>query len=309
VHIAVTGAAGRLGRHVVARALRAGHEVIATDLPGTHADVGEPVQWRDADLTVLDEVRTALAGADAVVHLGGLTHPRYPEPEIHEVNVGGTHNVLVAAEELGLRAVCLASSVNAIGGIFSTAPRYDYFPIDEVHPAYCEDSYSTSKWLLEQESAAFARRRPYVPFSALRLHALCTDHLAARRLGSDEERRADLWGWTSFEAAAAACLLALHRQAPGHGVYNIVSARTASSTPSAELARYWYPELPMSNSVPVYGSFHATTKALVELGWDSRDEHPAISDGECAREIGKHVEDKERCSDPESARRRGGMAP
>ena len=144
MQIVVTGAAGRLGRHVVARALRAGHEVIATDLPGATGEPGERVEWRAADLTDIEEARAALAGAVGVIHLGGLVHPRYPEPEVHRVNVNGTYHVLVAAEEHGLDGVCLASSVNAIGGVYSTEPRFDYFPLDEDHPSYSEDAYSLS---------------------------------------------------------------------------------------------------------------------------------------------------------------------
>ena len=282
MRIAVTGAAGRLGRHVVARALKAGHGVIAVDLPSVLPAAPADVEWRTADLVELDEVRAALSGADAVVHLGALTSPRYPEPEVHHTNVGGTYNVLVAAEEHGLRAVCVASSVNAIGGIYSADPRYDYFPVDEEHSSYCEDSYSLSKWLVEQQMAAFARRRPHVPFSALRLHALREDTTAARKAGDndDQRERLHLWGWTSFDSAAAACLLALHRPAPGHGVYNIVGTRTASSTPSEELARRWYPQVPLRAPLPGEASFYSTAKALAELGWDAHDEHPAVSAGE-----------------------------
>jgi nucleoside-diphosphate-sugar epimerase len=140
VRIAVTGAAGRLGRYVVARALEAGHGVIAVDLPAVVPATTADVEWRTADLVELDEVRAALSGTDAMVHLGALTSPRHPQPEVHRTNVGGTYNVLVAAEEHGLRAVCIASSVNAIGGIYSADPRYDYFPVDEEHSSYCEDS-------------------------------------------------------------------------------------------------------------------------------------------------------------------------
>jgi hypothetical protein len=46
--------------------------------------------------------------------------------------------VLSAAATLGIQRVCSASSINAIGGAFSRAPRYDYFPIDEQHPTYVE---------------------------------------------------------------------------------------------------------------------------------------------------------------------------
>ena len=281
MRIAVTGAAGRLGRRVVTRAVRAGHEVIAVDLPDAVTDEQVTgVEWRSADVTDLDEVRAALVGAQGVVHLGALIHPRYPEPLVTRVNVNGTHHVLVAAEEQGAGAVCLASSVNAIGGAFSAAPRYDAFPVTEEHASYCEDSYSLSKWILEQQSAAFARRRPQVAFTALRLHALYDDHAEARERCGDDRRRGDLWGWTSLDSAAAACLLALHRRTPGHAVCNIVSARTASGTPSAELARRWYPDVPLTAPLPGHTGFYATEAGEAVLGWDAGDEHPVVSDAE-----------------------------
>ena len=281
--IAVTGAAGLLGRHVVARAVRAGHQVVATDLPGATEASGGPVEWRAADLTDLDAVRSVLAGTHAVIHLGGLTNPHHPEPDVHRINVGGTHHVLVAAEEHGLEAVCLASSINAIGGVYSAQPRYDHFPIDEQeHPTYAEDAYSLSKWLIEQQSAAFARRRPDVAFSALRLHGLRED--AASASTSDDERtRKDLWGWVSLDAAASACLLALARPTPGHAVYHVVSDRTTTRTPSAELAARFYPGVPLR--APLHGGagFYATERAKADMGWDAAVDHPEITDSERPR--------------------------
>jgi nucleoside-diphosphate-sugar epimerase len=282
VLIAVTGAAGRLGRHVVARAVRAGHDVIAADLPGAVGESDGRVEWRAADLTDLDAVRAALAGAQGVIHLGGLVHPRYPEPEVHRTNVNGTYHVLVAAEEHGLDGVCLASSVNAIGGVYSAAPRYDYFPVDENHPSYAEDPYSLSKWILEQQSAAFARRRPDVAFSALRLHALRDDAASAR--SRDEGRaRKDLWGWVSFDAAAAACLLAVLRPTPGHAVYHVVADRTTTGAPSTELAARWYPDVPLRAPIAGNAGFYSTARATADLGWDPADDHPEIGPGERSR--------------------------
>jgi UDP-glucose 4-epimerase len=284
VRVAVTGAAGRLGRRVLARAVLAGHEVVAVDLPGgADPPPVAGVEWRAADVTDLQQVRAVLAGAQGVVHLAALTHPRYPEPDVHRTNVDGTHHVLVAAQEHGVGAVCLASSVNAIGGVFSTAPRYDAFPVSEGHPTYCEDSYSLSKWILEQQSAAFARRRPDVPFTALRLHALREDHAHARATMDDRHNPVQLWGWTSFDSAAAACLLALHRATPGHAVCNIVAARTTSATPSAELASRWYPDVPLRAPLDGHAGFYATGAALAVLNWDAREEHPAVAAAERGR--------------------------
>jgi nucleoside-diphosphate-sugar epimerase len=283
VRIAVTGAAGLLGRHVVARALQAGHDVIAADLPRRVGTSDGRVEWRTTDLNDLDAVRAALAGAQGVVHLGGLVHPRYPEPEVHRTNVNGTYHVLVAAEEHGLEGVCLASSINAIGGVYSAAPRYDYFPVDEDHPSYCEDSYSLSKWIVEQQSAAFARRRPQVPFSALRLHGLRDDAASAQSNGDGWERRKDVWGWVSFDAAAAACLLAVLRPTTGHAVYHIVADRTITGIPSAELAARWYPGVPLRTPMVGNAGFYSTARATADLGWDPAVDHPAISPRERSR--------------------------
>jgi nucleoside-diphosphate-sugar epimerase len=282
LRIAVTGAAGRLGRHVVARALRAGHEVVATDLPGAVGESDGRVEWRPADLTDFDEAGAALAGAQCVIHLGGLVHPRYPEPEVHRVNVNGAYHVLVAAEEHGMAGVCLASSVNAIGGVYSAAPRFDYFPLDEEHPSYAEDAYSLSKWIVEQQSAAFARRRPDVAFSALRLHGLRDDAAAARSDPGDGNPK-DLWGWVSYDAAAAACLLAVLRPTPGHAVYYVVADRTTTATPSSELAARWYPGVPLRVPMRANAGFYSTARTTAELGWDPAVDHPEIGPRERSR--------------------------
>jgi UDP-glucose 4-epimerase len=189
----------------------------------------------------------------------------------------------VAAEEHGVGAVCLASSVNAIGGVFSVTPRYDRIPVTEDHPTYCEDSYSLSKWILEQESAAAARRRPDAAFTALRLHALRHDHAHAMATMDERHGVSQLWGWTSFASAAAACLLALHRSTPGHAVCHVVAARTTSDTPSAELARRWYPDVVVDEPLTGRAGFYATGAARAVLGWDARDEHPAVAAAERAR--------------------------
>jgi nucleoside-diphosphate-sugar epimerase len=283
LRVAVTGAAGRLGRHVVARALRAGHEVIATDLPGVAGDPDGTVEWRPADVTDLDAARAVLAGAHGVIHLGGLVHPHHPEPQVHRVNVDGTYNVLVAAEEQGLDGVCLASSINAIGGVYSEEPRYDRFPVDEDHTTYAEDAYSLSKWIVEQQSAAFARRRPDVAFSALRLHGLRDDAASAMSNGDDERRRKDLWGWVSFDAAASACLLALLRPTPGHAVYHVVADRTTTATPSVELAARWYPQVPLQAPMAGNAGFYSTARATADLGWDPAVDHPEIGARERSR--------------------------
>ena len=68
--------------------------------------------------------------------------------------------------------ICLASSINAIGGVGSRRGNFDYFPVDEKHPAHIEDDYSLSKQAMEAQADSFARRNPDMTISSLRFHAL-----------------------------------------------------------------------------------------------------------------------------------------
>jgi NADH dehydrogenase len=101
--IAVVGATGFVGSHVVPHLARAGHRVIAVSrdgrrLPGW-TDAVEP---RAADVTAERGLDEAFAGADAVVHLVAI--PRESGGRtFDEVNVRGTERVVAAAREAGAR--------------------------------------------------------------------------------------------------------------------------------------------------------------------------------------------------------------
>jgi UDP-glucose 4-epimerase len=121
------------------------------------------------NVTNFGDLVGCLDGCDAVVHLAAHITPRIsPNPVVYSENTTGSYNVLYAAAILGIKRVCLASSINAIGGVWSRNPRYDYFPLDEQHPTYAEDPYSMSKWALEQQGDAFARRYENTPRRSVR---------------------------------------------------------------------------------------------------------------------------------------------
>jgi nucleoside-diphosphate-sugar epimerase len=264
MRICVTGAAGLLGREVCAAAERAGHSVTGLDVKG--ADRIAAVDVRNAG-----ELRDRLDGCDAVVHLAAHPSLYNKEPwQVHNDNVTGSYNVLWAAADAGLSHVCLASSVNAIGGKFSKNPRYDHFPLDEEHPSYCEDPYSLSKHLAEEQAAAVSRAHAKIAVSSLRFHRLVPDRPTAieKISGNIADARRDLWGYTCLGSAAAAVLASLQVPWTGHEVFYIVAPRTASNRPSSELARRWYPEV--SFDADVLGGdtgFFDCAKAARLLGW------------------------------------------
>src|SRR4051794_7253129 len=227
MRIAITGGSGRVGRAVTDFALKQGHEIVNIDrtLPAPEAARPE-VKVVQADTTNYAEFEQALSGYDALVHLAAYPGPGgHPDYVVHNNNVVGSYNALSAAARLGIDHVCLASSINAIGGVYSRWPHYDYFPLDEQHPTYCEDPYSLSKWICEQQADAFARRYEKMTISTMRFHGVVPDRATMGRWSdSTGERQAKhVWGYTRAEAAASACLLALTADFKGHEVFYIVA--------------------------------------------------------------------------------------
>jgi dihydroflavonol-4-reductase len=121
VQVFVTGANGFVGSHIVWELLHRGHEVTA--LVGADIDnhllSGLPVKVRDFDLRDRASVRSALDGAEAIIHSAACYAFWKPDPrEIYRVNVDGTRHVLDAARDLGVRKVVYTSSTATLSPIF-----------------------------------------------------------------------------------------------------------------------------------------------------------------------------------------------
>ncbi len=267
MRLAITGAGGRLGRVLTELARSAGHEVVAIDRAPAVPPGRAGVCARAADLTDYRDAEHAVAGCDALAHLAAYTGPdAAPEPGVHNNNVVASYNALRAAEAAGIRRICLASSVNAIGGIFSREPRYDYFPVDERHPCYAEDPYSLSKRIAEEQAAAFARRVPAMSIGCLRLHALRErgdiEPGPSRRPGTGSR---ELWGFTPPGMGARACLAVTATDLGGCEIFNVVAAETYSSRPSMELRDRYFPQVPVRGDLSGHRSFFDSAKAVRKL--------------------------------------------
>jgi dihydroflavonol-4-reductase len=110
----VTGAAGFIGRHVVAELAAAGWEVRAYDRRA-QGDAGGDILDRDALLR-------AMSGCDAVFHLAAIySYSRAQAGAMHTVNVEGTRAVLDAAARAGVRRVVHTSSCATCGPVAGRA--------------------------------------------------------------------------------------------------------------------------------------------------------------------------------------------
>lgn len=149
--IAVTGAEGFIGSHLVEELVAQGHRVRAMVLYNSFGSWGWLERLDDDVLAnvevVLGDVRDPgsvtelMRGAEVVYHLAALIAIpfSYVAPRTYvETNIGGTLNVLEAARALGTRRVVQTSTSE----VYGTAR---VVPIPETHPLQGQSPYSASK--------------------------------------------------------------------------------------------------------------------------------------------------------------------
>ncbi len=108
--LAITGATGFVGSAVLDAALARGHCMKA--LARRDQPARDGVAWVRGDLGDRSALTTLCEGADAVIHVAGLTNT--PDPAAFETaNVTGTGHVLAAMGETGVRRLVFVSSLAA----------------------------------------------------------------------------------------------------------------------------------------------------------------------------------------------------
>lgn len=161
--VAVTGADGFIGSHVVEALAAAGAEVTALALYNSFDSHGWldhiPPATRAAIRVVRGDVRDAgfmmrlLKGQDICMHLAALIAipHSYDAPQSYvDVNVSGTLNVLEAARTHGISRVIHTSTSEVYGTAITT-------PIAETHPLQGQSPYSASKIGADMMAESYAR--------------------------------------------------------------------------------------------------------------------------------------------------------
>ena len=126
----VTGAAGFLGRELVARLVEQGRAVRVMERRPSTAFDDLPVERVIGDVTEPGTLMAACAGAGTVFHLAGIVaYDKEDEARLQAVNVAGVANLLAAARGVGTGRIVHVSSVAAVG--YTEDPAR---PLDEQSP-------------------------------------------------------------------------------------------------------------------------------------------------------------------------------
>ena len=152
--VLVSGANGFVGSAVLRALLRHGYRVRALARPSSDiANLdGLDVEIVRGDLLDPPSLKRALRDCEGLFHVAADYRLWARDPrEIGKTNVRGTHNILLAARDCGVRRIVHTSSVATLG------LHHDGTPADEDTPAHLADmigAYKRSKFLSE----ALARR-------------------------------------------------------------------------------------------------------------------------------------------------------
>jgi dihydroflavonol-4-reductase len=146
----VTGAAGFLGSHVARQLVARGENVRVLMRPSSNnrAISDLSLEYVTGDLRDASSLERAMDGVKRVFHVAADYRLWAKKPqEIYDSNVGGTKNLLAAAEKAGIEQLIYTSTVATIAVDRPELPN-------EFTDAKLEEMvghYKRSKWLAEQE--------------------------------------------------------------------------------------------------------------------------------------------------------------
>lgn len=181
MRVVVVGGSGNVGTALLRR-LRQDPTVTSLGAVVRRVPQGPPpapydtTQWSSADIgergpdgPVVERLRQAFAGADAVVNLAWLIQPSHDRDQLRRVNVDGMRRVLAAVVEARVPHLVVASSVGAYSPSYSDVPRDEDWDTGGVRSSsYSVDKVAVERLLDEAElrypSLAIARLRPALVF-------------------------------------------------------------------------------------------------------------------------------------------------
>ena len=263
--IIVTGGAGLLGSHVV-REMAEHARITTLDIKEPEAKSQGGQDHINLSITNYEEIKKALAGHDAVIHLAAIPNPREADAKTtFNNNVEGAWTVLQAAEDAGIKRVVVASS-DSVFGLSYNPPDWppQFLPVDETHPTRPTEVYSLSKKITETISESFAAR------GKMEVLAIRPCHIVfPRGYGQLEARGQDLenyhfWAWVDPKDVAQAFRLAVHTSDyNGFDVYTVAAEEGLNTKPTLELAAARWKNMPVIRRPEIYDS--CNTASILDI--------------------------------------------
>ena len=278
--ILVTGGAGLIGRFVVDRLEKSGHEVVSVvRTPTTPSTEGlrrasTEIAGDVSDFALMDN---AMNGIDSVVHLAAIPAPSgHTARELLLANSITTMTVLEAAATHGVTSVAMASSISILGMAWSEKVMSPlYLPVDETHLLRPTEGYALSKEC-DEATARMTWRRWGIPIIAMRFPFTATQRMISDRVADPDQSTAlakELWSYLDVRDAARAVELAVTSMGDGIvtgcSVLNIIADDLLLDRPLVELMDEWHPGVAFDPAEYGFGGAYDVAAARELIGFDA----------------------------------------
>ena len=157
-HVLVTGGSGFLGANLVRELLATGHRVRSTDRVPSPLPDQDNLETVLGDITDPEAVAKAVEGIDTIFHtaaiielMGGASvTPEYRERNF-AVNVGGTQNLVRAAQDAGVQRFVYTASNSVVMGGQPISGGDETLPYtDRFNDLYTETKVAAERYVLAQ---------------------------------------------------------------------------------------------------------------------------------------------------------------
>jgi 3beta-hydroxy-delta5-steroid dehydrogenase/steroid delta-isomerase len=160
--VLVTGGSGFVGANLVAELLDRGHQVRSFDRAPSPLSEHPRLQTVQGDICDPDTVSAAVDGVDTVIHtaaiidlMGGASATAEYRERSFAVNVGGTQNLVHAAQAAGVKRFVYTASNSVVMGGQRIAGGDETLPYtDRFNDLYTETKVAAEKFVLGQNGVA-----------------------------------------------------------------------------------------------------------------------------------------------------------
>ena len=162
--VLVTGGSGFVGTNLVSELLERGHEVRSFDRTPSPLPAHPRLQVVEGDICDKDTVAAAVEGIDTVFHtaaiidlMGGASVTDEYRRRSFAVNVGGTENLVQAAQEAGVKRFVYTASNSVVMGGKRISGGDETLPYTErFNDLYTETKVVAERFVLSQNGVATA---------------------------------------------------------------------------------------------------------------------------------------------------------
>ncbi len=269
--ILVIGGTGRIGKFLLPLLEEAGHEYkfLSRNLPSGL----DKTRYIKGDIVDFETIREATRDVDAVALLAAYAWDepaQYTIPpgyqKMWNVNLTGPFNVLEACIRNKVNKIVYASSACAVGFMtWGNGHEIEYFPVDENHPCKPYMLYGMGKKMIEDLCFLYSKKfgikticlrlgtnwfpPGYASWQGRDASEGCYENMTrmSNREPLDGMTRDGAWYYVGVRDSAQAFRLSLENEEVEYGIYNIGADESGSDLDSLEIARLYFPGVPVRN--------------------------------------------------------------